>query len=656
MIQLFRGQSPWSGMVAMKAMKYTSDGSGPYPEPYPETGMGEPPGAAFKGSEPPMGEPEEPGRGQSPVSVELPERWRDVLGRLEYAFQPIVNSLTGITFGVEALMRGCERAGFGRPSAIMDEAFADGVLYAVDLELRRMAVGAFARIPFHRKIKLFFNYDPRVHLMSDYAFGRTEGILRAEGLRSDAMIFELSERHRIASNGRFRDVLCRVRKRGFKIALDDFGAGFASYELFYHSDPDFLKFDRFLIADVDSDVKKRTFCTHIINLARLMGVVVIAEGIETEREFLACKDLGFELMQGYFIQRPTTETARIGSMSRRIADYAERNRRARRSDAELLTREITVIDTISAEDDVKILFTKFTRNSRSSFFPVLDSGGFPLGIVHERSIKKYVYSPYGYDLLCNKSIAGSLSRFVEKCPIVDINTPQEKILEVFVNNPDSEGVIITRDLHYAGFLTARSLLAVLNERKLAVARETNPLTGLPGNILINRYIADALAGDGAVSFIYFDFNNFKPFNDRFGFRQGDRAILLFAEALSREFGRDGCFAGHIGGDDFFAGVRHERDDDSRMEERVEALIDGFNDGVRAFYNRGEARRGVYRALDRDGVEREFPLLSVSAALITMAAGVRPDAHVDISARLSELKAAAKRSGKKLVPLRIGGGE
>ena len=159
-----------------------------------------------------------------------------------------------------------------------------------------------------------------------------------------------------------------------------------------------------------------------------------------------------------------------------------------------------------------------------------------------------------------------------------------------------------------------------------------------------------------MSFIYFDFNNFKPFNDRFGFRQGDRAILLFAEALSREFGRDGCFAGHIGGDDFFAGVRHERDDDSRMEERVEALIDGFNDGVRAFYNRGEARRGVYRALDRDGVEREFPLLSVSAALITMAAGVRPDPHVDISARLSELKAAAKRSGKKLVPLRIGGGE
>ncbi len=211
-------------------------------------------------------------------------------------------------------------------------------------------------------------------------------------------------------------MLCRVRKRGFKIALDDFGAGFASYELFYHSDPDFLKFDRFLIADVDSDVKKRTFCTHIINLARLMGVVVIAEGIETEREFLACKDLGFELMQGYFIQRPTTEHGRG-----RLDEQAHRRlrgeeRRARRSDAELLTRRDYRIDTISAEDDVKNLFTKFTRNSRSSFFPVLDSGGFPLGIVHERSIKKYVYSPYGYDLLCNKSIAGSLSRFVGEVP------------------------------------------------------------------------------------------------------------------------------------------------------------------------------------------------------------------------------------------------
>ncbi len=607
---------------------------------------------SFRGSEPVFGGTAEEGWGQSP----LDGRWMDVLGALEYAFQPIVNSLTGITFAVEALMRGFERAGFDRPSAVMDAAFADGVLHAVDLELRRKAVEAFTRIPFHRKIKLFFNYDPRVHLAQGYEFGRTEAILRAAGLRADVMAFELSERHRIASNGTFRDWLCRTRKRGFKIALDDFGAGFASYELFYHSDPDFLKFDRFLISDVDSDVKKRTFCTHIINLARLLGVVVIAEGIETEKEFLTCRDLGLELMQGYFIQKPATDTSRLAATYGRIGSLSVKDRRSRSSDAELITREITPLDPISADEDIKILFTRFTRNSDRSFFPVLDSGGFPLGIVHERSIKKYVYSPYGYDLLCNKSVAGSLSMFVEKCPIVDINTPQEKILEVFVNNPESEGVIITRDLRYAGFLTARSLLAVLNERKLAVARETSPLTGLPGNILINRYIAGCLAGDEAVSFVYFDFNNFKPFNDRFGFRQGDRAILLFAEALSKEFTREGCFAGHIGGDDFFAGVRHRGAEDAPVEGRVEALIDGFNQGVRAFYNRGEARRGVYRALDRDGVEREFPLLSVSAALITMAAGVRPDAHVDISARLSELKAAAKRSGKKLVPLRIGGGE
>ena len=85
-----------------------------------------------------------------------------------------------------------------------------------------------------------------------------------------------------------------------------------------------------------------------------------------------------------------------------------------------------------------------------------------------------------------------------------------------------------------------------------MARDQNPLTKLPGNNSIGDHISASLEAQhpGRHTFVYFDFNDFKPFNDHYGFRQGDRAILLFAEIMQRNL--PGTFIGHIGGDDFFA--------------------------------------------------------------------------------------------------------
>jgi hypothetical protein len=65
--------------------------------------------------------------------------------------------------------------------------------------------------------------------------------------------------------------------------------------------------------------------------------------------------------------------------------------------------------------------------------------------------------------------------------VTDIGTAQDKILEIFINNPESEGVIFVKDMQYFGFLNAKSLLSVINEKQIAAARDTNPLSGLPGN-------------------------------------------------------------------------------------------------------------------------------------------------------------------------------
>ncbi|HBE80383.1 MAG TPA: GGDEF domain-containing protein, partial [Firmicutes bacterium] len=73
----------------------------------------------------------------------LPERWVRVLEMVDYAFQPIVNSLTGITFGVEALIRNVEKAGYVSIEDFFDQAYQEKVLFALDLELRKKAMGKF---------------------------------------------------------------------------------------------------------------------------------------------------------------------------------------------------------------------------------------------------------------------------------------------------------------------------------------------------------------------------------------------------------------------------------------------------------------------------------------------------------------------------------
>jgi len=102
-----------------------------------------------------------------------------------------------------------------------------------------------------------------------------------------------------------------MKERGIKIALDDFGSGFAGLELLYHSDPGFLKFDRFLISGIECDYRKRNICTHLIALCRTQGIATIAEGIESAAAARVCADIGFNFLQGYEIAVPSISLAEL---------------------------------------------------------------------------------------------------------------------------------------------------------------------------------------------------------------------------------------------------------------------------------------------------------------------------------------------------------
>lgn len=580
----------------------------------------------------------------------LPEKWLSALHQIDYAYQPLINPLTGMTFAVEALIRHVDRAGFNSIEAFFDLAYQEKVLFELDLQLRKKAIAKFIRIEFHRKIKLFYNYDVRLLEMPDHRFGATEEILAEFGLSNDSLCFELNESHPVEANQKFRRLLDIFKKRGFKLALDDFGAGFASFELFYHSDPDILKCDQFLIRGIDKDLRKKTFCSYLVNMAKLLGTLVVAEGVETEEELQVCAAIGYDLVQGHYLQAPTLQPEEIFYIHPQISKTERNTPLSLSRDTQLLIREIIRIEPIYIHDRVKILFEKFHHNLQYNFFPVIDQAGYPLGIIHEKTIKKYVYTPYGKDLLYNKSLTTSLAAFITKCPIIDINTPQEKILEMFVASPNSDGIIITQSQTYYGFLTAISLLNLINEKNLAYAREVNPLTQLPGNILINQYLDQTYQDTSHIFYyIYYDFNNFKPFNDFFGFSRGDRAIQIFADILKTEYANLNEFVGHIGGDDFFVGVKTDSVT-SLFKEHRRALkvIEAFQRKTAVLYDSQILKAGYYLAKNREGELCKINLLSVCAAILEAFPGKRNFYPEEISARLVELKKTAKFSLTKQV--------
>lgn len=141
-----------------------------------------------------------------------------------------------------------------------------------------------------------------------------------------------------------------------------------------------------------------------------------------------------------------------------------------------------------------------------------------------------------------------------------------------------------------------------------------PLTKLPGNLAIEREIRRRFEGGTTWSLLYADLDHFKAFNDRYGFARGDEAIQLLAAILmdlTRTGGGEDAFVGHVGGDDFVLITTPGRD------VRIgEAAVSMFDRDIKALYDLEDLERGCIETTDRTGAQREFPLMTVSIAIVS----------------------------------------
>jgi diguanylate cyclase (GGDEF)-like protein len=566
---------------------------------------------------------------------------------LENAFQPIVEVGTGSVFGHEALMRGQDKIGFSSPLELLDQAAEAGQLLPLEQMMAARALAKFASLPDYASTTLFLNLDVRLIPQGAQYIEKLVQHLRQANIAPSSICFELSERFDNTSVPEFADLVTLMRKEGFKLAIDDFGVGHGEMKLLCDFPVDYLKIDRHFVDGLDRNARKRHLVKNIVNIAHVLGIRVIAEGIETEAEFLACRDAGVDLVQGWFIARPTTMVGELKPSFSYLADIGRSRRSSQSLDEMLIRKQIENLPAVYENESIDTVFELFRRNPRQAFFPVLNANGEPRGVINEYHLKEYIYQPFGRDLLKNKVYERSIAHFVDRAPIVGLDAEAEELMSVFANMENSACVILTENMRYAGVVSAASLIKVVNEKQLKIAQDQNPLTGLPGNRAIRDFMQETGRDDDQTRFFcYCDFDNFKPFNDHYGFHMGDHAISLFAALIRRYFFSEEHFLGHVGGDDFFIGVRDWSRDE--ISEILERLLSDFHDDVIELYSEEDRATGHIRGHDRFGAERDFPLLRCSIGVVELPQGLVLDDVARIGSAIASVKAEAKESAGGLV--------
>lgn len=216
----------------------------------------------------------------------------------DYAFQPIVDLKTRSIFAHEALVRGTN----GESAYSVLEKVNDDNRYAFDQACRVKAVSSASRLGMSTALSI--NFLPNAVYQPEACIQSTFKAAREFNFPLDKIIFEVTEGEQVTDRAHLLHIFEKYRSFGFQTAIDDFGAGYAGLNLLSAFQPHILKLDMDLIRDIDSHPPKQAIVKGMMVISSLIGIRVIAEGVETRAEKDYLLSLGIHLMQGYYFCKP----------------------------------------------------------------------------------------------------------------------------------------------------------------------------------------------------------------------------------------------------------------------------------------------------------------------------------------------------------------
>lgn len=566
--------------------------------------------------------------------------------RLTPVFQPIVDIQLGTLIGYEGLIRGPEHSPLHAPLELFRVAHEHGLTSRLEILCCHTLMERFAALGLPGR--LFLNISPRVLPQLAGDAGALAADLDRIGLLPDCIVFELTE-HFTQDWWQFRQWLASYREAGFKVALDDLGDGHSSLRRWSEFKPEYVKVDMHFIQGISGDPLKQQFLRSIRDIARESGALVVAEGIEQREELEFLVDIGIRSGQGFYIARPGPDP--MVELPRTLLSELSQYKASRRAlttpetsamaNAGMLLRTVPFASSGMTNNDVCDLFAS---HPTLQSIPVVDRGT-PVGMIVRDDLVGRFARPYQRELYGRRSCTLFMDA---NPPMADQSTSLQKLSHILIEADRSRLIsdfIITSEGRYLGIGTSYDLLRELTEAQIMAARHANPLTQLPGNVPVNLHIEHLLASEARFCACYADLDNFKPFNDVFGYVKGDEIIQMTGRLLSSH-ARSEDFVGHIGGDDFL--ILWCSDD---WEASCHALLQAFGVAVQDYLvESGIMKDGTesgYFSHDRTGNRRFFTWPSISLGIVNVQPLQYENYH-QIAAAAAEAKALAKKiSGNSL---------
>jgi diguanylate cyclase (GGDEF)-like protein len=553
-------------------------------------------------------------------------------GNLHSLFQPIVSLSERRILGYEALTRGPSNSPLHSPIPLFAVARQSGRLSELELACRESACRRFSELQLPGK--LFLNISPESLLEASHQPGRTLQLLKTYGIAPSQVVIELTEQAPIDDFSLLHTALHHYRAMGFSIALDDLGAGYSSLRLWSELRPDYVKIDRHFIDGIHQDAVKREFVGSILQMAKASRAQVIAEGIELPEELAVLAEMGVDLLQGYLLGRPQEQPAHE---AQQLLPLLEARPGVLQDEGCDLSALLNQQPAVQAEQTIGEVLAAFRAQANLNSMAVLDEQQQPIGIVHRHSLTDALLKPFATDLLARKPISRLMSDDFLAVELEQSLQQVSRLLTSRARQRIEEDFIITHKGIYHGLGRVIDVLKLITELKIQQARHANPLTLLPGNVPIQQCLSRVLQQEREALICYVDIDNFKPFNDIYGYAKGDEVLLCLAHCLSERVDPTCDFVGHIGGDDFLL-VLSSKD----WRKRLHQLQEDFQGQCRRFYRPEHLQAGCFSATNRQGQRQEFGLLTLSIGVVHL----HPQACAQLDAsQLAELASQAKHHAK-----------
>jgi EAL domain-containing protein (putative c-di-GMP-specific phosphodiesterase class I)/GGDEF domain-containing protein len=554
-------------------------------------------------------------------------------------YQPIVALRNGNVVAHESLIRLPAGSMLRTPDELFRAARAEGI--TVQLEKACVDEGIRSWVKHTHDKRLFLNLSAFaiIEMVERISVPGVMRALKAAAIAPSAIVIEITEHEHVTDLPRLIKAAAALRAEGLRFALDDFGDGRSSLRLWAELRPEIVKIDKYFIHDLHIEAVKVQTLKGLARFAETFGTTLVAEGIETDAELRIVRDLGIELGQGWLLGRPQAEpAATVLPGAARIIESSEiavLPEITRAAGADFTVDRLAVpVPTLSPETMINDVARIFSADSTLRAMAIVEDDR-PIGLLNRQTFVDNYAKPYFKELHGRKPCI----LFANTTPLIlDKHTDLEAMTAVLTSSDQrylSEGFIVAEGGRYLGLGTGAQLVRVVTEVRIEAARHANPLTFLPGNIPISEHVARLLAAGGEFVACYADLNDFKPFNDLYGYWQGDEMIRLVARTMASHCDPRRDFIGHVGGDDFVVLFQS-----SDWLARCERVVESFNEKALDLFDEEAIARGGIEAEDRHGVMRFFPCTTLSIGAVPVRPGVfsRPE-------QVASAAAAAKHKAK-----------